>query len=321
MLRSMVIVFAASIIAVGCGSSSAWAMEESLSIGEVMGRDLGNAMKAAGEYSALKADFNAGIAKVRREFAATYPGKPGHEKAENELADALMAKDYHFLSLYLATGTVGAAAQNVGGLNLLTGGSLDGGIPISAWDEFGNWVAAVRHHLGGKPEELLLVTNPSKILPAVDSSMSAYQKYKVVRDKAELKGMGIAPEIARIEQSESWAERWYEGCLSLHARTQNEEYRAFQRAASAEYCGCITSALGDIKKELPESVAKAYAQNPISGRFAAMDGEHQFVLDKTSPCDSKWEDPYDVVRRFKEESGCCHWTEDGCQKENRCSFN
>ncbi|MEQ8690895.1 MAG: hypothetical protein RIC89_08675, partial [Pseudomonadales bacterium] len=103
-------------------SSRMHTTQDSLSIGEVVDRNLSNALEGAVKMSDLKSDFNGKIAEAREAFAKTYPDKPGHAAAEERLAAALMAKDYHYLSSYLATGTTGDAAERVAGFSRLTGG-------------------------------------------------------------------------------------------------------------------------------------------------------------------------------------------------------
>lgn len=175
-------------------SSAAYGNPFEPSIGEVIGEQIGNAVRAAGQLAASKAEATARISVARSKYFRSYPDKEGVEEAEATLAELLFEKDLYFLSMYLAEGPTRDARLRIEGIETLTGGMLDGGIQPAAWNKFMAWVNAVRLPLGGKqPGQLIFVLDPNKLLKAIESALPEYNRYKDVRDMAEFRAQGIDP--------------------------------------------------------------------------------------------------------------------------------
>ena len=167
--------------------------------------------REAREIAEVRANAIAGIQQARAKFWATYPDKPGADKARADFAYWLWVKDNYYLRENLKvpvtkdprTGqrtSTGAAY----GLEALGGGSkIDGGIRESATEEFQAWTNAVRDklfegHTSNSTDDAFLqgflaTWMGQKFFDAVKASTKEYQAYVTLRDWWEFDHMKRAP--------------------------------------------------------------------------------------------------------------------------------
>ncbi|QLC72354.1 hypothetical protein LPB260_16370 [Pseudomonas sp. LPB0260] len=176
------------------------------------GQNLGQVMASQQNAARSKGEAQARIAQARQAFFAAKPNTPENEAAGRNFADALFGKDIFYLSLYVAEGVNEKSARRVHGLDLFTGGPLDGGIPSDGWFAFATWVDGVRASLGAPTNgQLLIVSSPDKLLQALRDNQKLYEKYRIKRDRQEL----------NHGKSQDEADRWAE-----YARAKEEAAKA-----------------------------------------------------------------------------------------------
>jgi hypothetical protein len=138
------------------------------------------------KVAAAKQAANAELEQARRRFFADCVNGVRGSDAEKAFAELLLMKDIYFLSLYTNEGMTPAALRQLDGMDKLTGGKFDGGIPPWPADEaFGVWVNAVRTALHAPPPGNLWLPIPADFLDAITKTSDVYGKYKVLRDRAE----------------------------------------------------------------------------------------------------------------------------------------
>ena len=146
-----------------------------------------------------RADFEQRLADARARFWATYPDKPGAEKAQNDFANYLRAKDLSILRDYLAasaltdeTGRRSSTDAMKAFTTLSVGRPIDGGIRQSAMPDFEAWANAVRakvfegHTSNSTDDEFMRGFLSAGVTPsffkALDSTDKLYKAYLIPRD-------------------------------------------------------------------------------------------------------------------------------------------
>ena len=146
-----------------------------------------------------RAEFEQRMADARARFWATYPDKPGAEKAQAEFANYLREKDLGILRDYLAASAITdetGRRSSTDAMKALTtlsvGHPLDGGIRQSAMPEFEAWANAVRakvfegHTSKNTDDEFMRGFLSAGVTPsffkALDSTDKLYKAYLIPRD-------------------------------------------------------------------------------------------------------------------------------------------
>jgi hypothetical protein len=156
-------------------------------IGDVVRNDIRNMLVAQQEAVKARAEFNAAIARARDEFFANLSDPARRSAAEKRFADMLFGKDIHHATLLIGEGLNDQARGRARAMDTMTGGKVDNGIPHTAEVPFEAWVRAVRHHLGARGDnDLLVVTDPGRLAAALEASADWYAYYKAHRDRAEI---------------------------------------------------------------------------------------------------------------------------------------
>jgi len=157
-----------------------------------------HAVEEQQEINRLRIQVSQNMANARARFWATYPDKPGAQKAQADFAQYLWMKDISYLRQNLqapeltdATGrqsTIGAARS----LEALFSVPVDNGIPQAATPEFQAWVNAVRKkvfegHTSNSTDDafmqgFLSTWMGEKFWNAVASADKEYQAYVMARD-------------------------------------------------------------------------------------------------------------------------------------------
>jgi hypothetical protein len=158
-----------------------------------------NALMEAARVAGQRSVLNAKFAQLRREYFEDYRTGRNLKAAGNEYKEYLHAKDLHYLELYLGIGTGPRAIKQIQGMEALTGGPLDGGIPRSARVKFDVWVNKVRWELGTRSLDQLLVPGfgadfrPENVQRALAAAKSEYETYQRARDLADFVAQGVTP--------------------------------------------------------------------------------------------------------------------------------
>jgi hypothetical protein len=156
-----------------------------------LGASVGDAVAAGMELANTKAQANAQFGAARSRFFAEYPNGKNFEEANKEFAELLWEKDLYFLSISLPTGfgdkSPNSMASVFAKLDVLTGGTLDNGIPDSAGFEFSRWVTGVRQSLGAQSYRGSLPRMPSvnELAAALTANSDLSERYRKARDEAE----------------------------------------------------------------------------------------------------------------------------------------
>ncbi len=155
-------------------------------IGEVRREQAVNAIMAVREAVQSKTQFSKDIAAARKAFfdTATRPGE--RPAVEKRFADMLKAKDFYYAQQMVTEGTSEYSQKRVAGLDALTGGALDGGIPEAGRAAFHDWVDALRTSLGARDrKQMLVVGDATQVRKALANNMGLYEAYARLRDKHE----------------------------------------------------------------------------------------------------------------------------------------
>ena len=157
-------------------------------------------LKQMRETGEQRAQARAAIKQAREQFWATYPDKPGAEKARKEFSYWLAAKDIYYLREHLkapiTTDEHGRRTATAGANFLDTFGGfdekIDDGIRASALHEFEDWAMAVRDklfegHTSTSTDDafmqgLLATWMGQKFWDAVAANTARYDDYVTLRD-------------------------------------------------------------------------------------------------------------------------------------------
>jgi hypothetical protein len=138
------------------------------------------------QVAAAKQAANAEIEEARRKFFADCVNGVRGKDAEKQFAEVLFAKDLYFLSLYASEGMTPAVLRHLDGIDNLTGGPFDGGIPPQPANEaFGAWVEKIRATLHAPPPGQLWLPTQGEFIHAIAVTSDDYARYRVLRDRAE----------------------------------------------------------------------------------------------------------------------------------------
>ncbi|HEX6950101.1 MAG TPA: hypothetical protein VF127_10930 [Nitrospira sp.] len=154
-------------------------------------------MRKTGEQ---RAQARAAIQHAREQFWATYPDKPGAEKARKDFSYWLAVKDIYYLREHLKAPVVkdehGRRTATAGANFLDTFGGfdekIDDGIRASALREFEDWAMAVRDklfegHTSSSTDDVLMQAllatwTGQKFWDAVAANTAKYDAYVTLRD-------------------------------------------------------------------------------------------------------------------------------------------
>ena len=157
-------------------------------------------LKQMRETGEQRAQARAAIQQARTQFWATYPDKPGAEKARKEFSYWLGAKDIYYLREHLKAPVMkdehGRRTATAGANFLDTFGGfdekIDDGIRSSALHEFEDWAMAVRDklfegHTSSSTDDafmqgLLATWMGQKFWDAVAANTTQYDAYVTLRD-------------------------------------------------------------------------------------------------------------------------------------------
>jgi hypothetical protein len=151
--------------------------------GPTLAEQIADIVVKAQKVAAAKEAANAEIEDARRQFFADCVNGIRGGVSEKNFAELLFEKDIYFLSLYMQEGMTPKALRQLKGIDILTGGELDGGLPPV--EIFGVWVNAVRTALGAPPPGQLWLPTPAEFIEGIAQTSDVYEKYKVSRDRAE----------------------------------------------------------------------------------------------------------------------------------------
>lgn len=180
------------------GFSSAQAQDAwvgRVTIGDIVRQELLNVLDAQQKATANKAEFNARIARARMAFLETAQTPKTRAKAEADFARLLLEKDLYFFTMYLNEGFSDRSMSVVRGLEAMTGGALDKGIPSDGRAAFETWVRGVRASLGAPRDGQMAMAalQRDRLLQALQANEPLYQEYKRLRDHQEING-GVGDE-------------------------------------------------------------------------------------------------------------------------------
>jgi hypothetical protein len=165
-----------------------------VTIGEYYSIKIVEAIQAQQRAARAKAEFNADIAAARDAFLRNR----GNAAAEKRFAELLLAKDQYYFAQMAIEGTSDYSQKRVAGINLVTGGALDGGIAPPAEDAFLRWVQAVRRTLGVRSDrEMLIVTDSARVNAAIAQHEAEYTSYRALRDRHEIESFELAERVNR----------------------------------------------------------------------------------------------------------------------------
>lgn len=192
---SAVALFAGTVI---IGFSSVQAQDAwvgPVTIGDIVRQELLNVLDAQQKATANKAEFNARIASARMAFLETAKTPKTRAKAEADFAKLLLEKDLYFFTMYLNEGFSDRSLSIARGLEGMTGGALDKGIPSDGRAAFEMWVRGVRASLGAPRDGQMAMAalQRDRLLQALQANEPLYQEYKRLRDRQEING-GVGDE-------------------------------------------------------------------------------------------------------------------------------
>jgi len=169
-------------------------------------------MEEARRAGEIRAETINAIVAARAQFWATYPDKPGADKARHDFAYWLWVKDFHYLRTNLQAPVQRdqrtqrqTSTDTANALDRLFGGGIliDDGIRQSARPEFEEWVNAVRKKLfehlpanstdAGFMQGILSTWMGEQFWNALASAKKEYEAYLIARDWWEFDHVNRAP--------------------------------------------------------------------------------------------------------------------------------
>lgn len=157
-----------------------------MTIGEMRREQAVNAIMAVREAVQSKTQFNRDIAAARQAFFDTATKPAARVSVEKRFGDMLKAKDFYYAQQMVTEGTSEYSQKRVAGMDAITGGAVDGGIPDAARAAFHEWVDALRTSLGARDrKQMLVVGDAVQVKKAVADNMGLYEAYARLRDKHE----------------------------------------------------------------------------------------------------------------------------------------
>lgn len=158
-----------------------------------------SALRSAQQYGQAVAQGEADMAKARTAF---FQAKPeGRKAAGDEFGNMLFAKDLMLAMPYLSNGYSDHTAASTRLLSALGGGKpFDGGIRPTANQAYHEWIRSMRHALGARREDDLVIATQPKLMSALEASQGAYAAYRKERDLAEYRAwQGLHPAPSQRE--------------------------------------------------------------------------------------------------------------------------
>jgi hypothetical protein len=152
---------------------------------------------AAGQLTAIKVRLGGDLAAARHAFWREYPNGAGLAEAAARFAQLLKTKDDYYWMVYSQRSN-----PTMGAINALTGGDVDGGIPIGARKTFLVWADQLSRNLGGgqlNAKTLELLMNPAKAREERRKAEPLYLDYRLRRDWEEFRAKGVKP--PNVEQA------------------------------------------------------------------------------------------------------------------------
>ncbi len=211
-----------------------------------------------------RAEFEQRIADARARFWATYPDKPGAEKAQTDFANYLRQKDLGLLRDYLAASAITnetGRRSSTDAMNALTtlaaGRPLDGGIRQSAMPEFEAWANAVRAkvfegHTSNSTDDhfmrgfLSAGATPS-FFKALDSTDKLYQAYLIPRDWWEFDNAKRLP--AGFDAPDAYGTLLYYRWEKMPMPQAGNVYQTFARLVGADAARAAAKQVRDAPKD------------------------------------------------------------------------
>jgi hypothetical protein len=211
-----------------------------------------------------RAQLEQDIANARARFWATYPDKPGAEKAQADFARYLLVKDLGILHDNLAapvltdeTGRRSSIAANNALTLLFVGHPLDGGIRQSAMPEFEAWVNAVRkkvfegHTSNSTDDEFmrgfLSAWEGQAFRNALASANKEYQAYVIQRDWWEFDNVKRLP--AGYDSPDAYGTLLYYRWEKVPMPQAGNVYQTFARLVGPDAARAAAKEVRDAPKD------------------------------------------------------------------------
>ena len=219
-------------------------------------------MRKTGEQ---RAQARAAIQQAREQFWATYPDKPGAEKARKDFSYWLGVKDIHYLRTYLKAPVMkdehGRRSATAGADFLDTFGGfdekIDDGIRASALREFEDWAMAVRDklfegHTSSSTDDVLMQAllatwTGQKFWDAVAANTPKYDAYVTLRDWWEFDHVHRVP--AGYDSPDAYGALLYSRWHKLPMAQAVTSYRTFARLVGPDAARAAAKAVHDAPKD------------------------------------------------------------------------
>jgi hypothetical protein len=147
---------------------------------------LTEAVQKAKEAGEARQAANAAIEVARQKFFADRKAGISEPESLQEFEILLWQKDIYYMTPYLNEGMTPRAVKQFEGVEKLTGGKLDGGIPTEASGEFEDWVMTVRGALNAPAPGSFWLPSQDELIAALIATSAQYDRYRAARDRAEL---------------------------------------------------------------------------------------------------------------------------------------
>jgi len=211
-----------------------------------------------------RAEYEQRIADARARFWATYPDKPGAEKARADFANYLREKDLSILRDNLAapvlTDGIGrrSSTESTKALTtLLADHPLDGGIRQSAMPEFEAWVNAVRekvfegHTSNSTDDEFMRGFLSAGVTPSFFKALAAadklYQAYLIPRDWWEFDNVKRVP--AGFDAPDAYGTLMYYRWEKVPMPQAGTVYQTFARLVGQDAARAAAKQVRDAPKD------------------------------------------------------------------------
>jgi hypothetical protein len=211
-----------------------------------------------------RAEFEQEIANARARFWATYPDKPGAEKAQTDFANYLRDKDLSILRDYLPasaitdeTGRRSSIDATKAITTLFAGHPIDGGIRQSAMPEFEAWAIAVRakvferHTSNSTDDEFMRGFVSAGATPsffkALDSTEKLYKAYLIPRDWWEFDNAKRLP--AGFDSPDAYGTLLYYRWEKIPMPQAGNVYQTFARVVGADAARAAAKQVRDAPKD------------------------------------------------------------------------
>ena len=251
-----------------------------VTIGDLIREDVTKAIEAQQQATIKKAEFNSRIASARRAFLATAQTPNARATAESNFAKLLLEKDLYFLIMHLNEGFSDRSIAIVRGLEAISGGPLDKGIPSDGRVAFEAWVRGVRASLGAPRDGQFpaAALQPGRLQQAIQATDPLYQEYKRLRDRQEING-GVGDEQrAQIAEAKEIADaRMPDGGVRLFKK---ELYPVYSGVMYGLVKGELYSWMTNAAKNGQQTIQCTYGPS-LSATGSKVYGSYSFWYDRT----------------------------------------